>query len=281
MTLQNLQIAFIGAGNMGASIVAGLLNAQAVEAANIICADIDAQKLDAMHDKYGISTTTVAADAVTKADVVVMAVKPQSLPLIMPKMADFFNIKKMLISIAAGTPVSFFESAVNAPLRVVRAMPNIAATVNATATALYAGQYADAGDLDVAEKIFAVIGQVVVIADEKLMDAVTGLSGSGPAFIFIIAEALADAGVKMGLTRVQASTLANQTILGAAKMLLETGVHPGVLKDMVTSPAGTTIAGLAAMEAHGVRAGMIAAVEAATVRSRELSAYTAVSGKKK
>lgn len=271
MTLDNRKIAFIGAGNMGAAILAGMLNARAVKAQNIICADIDAKRLAELSSQYGIQTTTEAAEAVQKADVVVLAVKPQILPVIMPKIIDFFNKEKLIITIAAGIPLSYFEALASKPLRMVRVMPNIAATVNATATALFGGPNASGDDLETAEIIFKAIGEVITIADEKLMDAVTGLSGSGPAFIFMVAEAMADAGVKMGLNRAQASTLANQTILGAARMLLETGMHPAALKDMVTSPAGTTIAGVAAMEAHGVRAGLIAAVEAATLRSKELS----------
>lgn len=271
MTLQNAKIAFIGAGNMGTAILAGLLKAGTADAKNMICADIDAARLKELSSQYGIQTATAAQDAVQKADIVVLAVKPQILPAIMPKIMDFFNKEKLVISIAAGIPLAYFESLAGKPLRMVRAMPNIAATVNATATALLPGSHADAADLETAVTIFKAIGEVITVADEKLMDAVTGLSGSGPAFIFMVAEAMADAGVKMGLNRAQASTLANQTILGAARMLLETGLHPGALKDMVTSPAGTTIAGVTALENHGVRAGIIAAVEAATLRSKELS----------
>lgn len=281
MTLINAKIAFIGAGNMGAAILAGLLNAKTDDAKNIICADIDAARLSELSSQYGIQTTTEAHEAVQKADIAVLAVKPQILPAIMPKIIDFFNKEKLIITIAAGIPLAYFEALTPKPLRMVRAMPNIAATVNATATALCAGAHAEARDMDTAKVIFGAIGEVVTVADEKLMDAVTGLSGSGPAFIFQIAEAMADAGVKMGLNRAQASLLANQTILGAARMLLETGLHPGALKDMVTSPAGTTIAGVATMEEHGVRAGIIAAVEAATLRSKELSELVKINREKK
>lgn len=271
MTLDNHKIAFIGAGNMGAAILAGLLKAHTVKAENVICADVDTARLNELSSRYGIQTTTETAEAVQKANIVILAVKPQILPVIMPKIIDFFNKEKLIITIAAGMPLAYFEALAQKPLRMVRVMPNIAATVNTTASALFGGPNALKEDLDTARIIFGAIGKVITIADEKLMDAVTGLSGSGPAFIFMVAEAMADAGVKMGLNRAQASTLANQTILGAARMLLETGLHPGALKDMVTSPAGTTIAGVAAMEAHGVRAGLIAAVEAATLRSKELS----------
>lgn len=271
MTLTNAKIAFIGAGNMGAAILTGLLNTKTADAQNIICADIDTARLDALASQYGIQTSPDAREAVQQADIVLLAVKPQIMGDIMSKTMDFFNRGKLIISIAAGIPLTYFETLTQKPLRMVRAMPNIAATVNATATALYAGAHTDTSDLETAEALFNTIGKVIAIDDEKLMDAVTGLSGSGPAFIFMVAEAMADAGVKLGLNRAQASTLANQTILGAARMLLETGLHPGALKDMVTSPAGTTIAGVAAMENHGVRAGIIAAVEAATLRSKELS----------
>lgn len=273
MIPDNYKIALVGAGNMGAAILAGVLNADAAKAEQLICADVDTTKLNELNAQYGIAVTHDAAEAVKTADIVLLAVKPQILPAIMPKIVDFFNKEKLIISIAAGIPAAYFEISAPDPVRVIRVMPNIAATVNATASALFAGQYVQAEDLDMAQTIFSAIGQVITVADESLLDAVTGLSGSGPAFIFIIAEALADAGVKMGLNRAQASTLANQTILGAAKMLIETGLHPGALKDMVTSPAGTTIAGVAAMEQHGVRAGIIAAVEAATARSQKLSEF--------
>lgn len=273
MTLTNAKIAFVGAGNMGTAILTGLLNTGTAAAQNIICADIDTARLNALAAQYGIQTSLEAHEAIQQADIVLFAVKPQILGSIMSKAADFLNREKLIISIAAGIPLAYYEAATQKPLRIVRAMPNIAATVNATATALYAGAQTDISDLETAEALFRTIGEVIIIDDEKLMDAVTGLSGSGPAFIFMVAEAMADAGVKLGLNRAQASTLANQTIFGAARMLLETGLHPGALKDMVTSPAGTTIAGVAAMESHGVRAGIIAAVEAATLRSKELSEY--------
>lgn len=271
MIPENHKIAMIGAGNMGAAILTGVLNAKIVNAEQLICADVDTTKLNQLKSQYGIMVTQDTVEAIKMADIVIFAVKPQILPAIMPKIIDFFNKEKLIITIAAGIPVTYFENVAANAIRIIRAMPNIAATVNATATALFAGSHINATDMDLAKAIFSAIGQVIAIDSENLMDSVTGLSGSGPAFIFIIAEALADAGVKMGLNRAQASTLANQTILGAAKMLIETGMHPGALKDMVTSPAGTTIAGVAAMEEHGVRAGIIAAVEAATFRSQELS----------
>lgn len=271
MILDQFTLALVGTGNMGGAILTGLLNSKTVAPQNIICADIDAERLQQLNADYGVSTSTDIPEAVKKADIVILAVKPQILPYIMPSIADLLNREKLVVSIVAGVPTTYFESMASQPLRIVRAMPNIAATVNATATALFAGADALEKDLDAARAIFTAIGEVVVITSESLMDAVTGLSGSGPAFIFMVAEAMADAGVKMGLNRAQASTLANQTILGAAKMLLETGMHPGALKDMVASPAGTTIAGIAAMEKYGVRAGIMAAVEAAARRSQELS----------
>lgn len=274
MIPNNYKIALIGAGNMGAAILTGVLKNGMVTAEQLICADVDVDRLNELKAQFGIAAVTNAAEAIKAADIIILAVKPQILPAIMPNIVDFFNKEKLVITIAAGLPAAYFENAAKIPLRVIRVMPNITATVNATASALFAGKYVKPQDVEMAQAIFNAIGQVVMLDNENLMDAVTGVSGSGPAFIFIIAEAMADAGVKMGLNRAQASVLANQTILGAAKMLIETGMHPGALKDMVTSPAGTTIAGVAAMEAHGVRAGIMAAVEASARRSIELAQVT-------
>jgi pyrroline-5-carboxylate reductase len=176
---------------------------------------------------------------------------------------------KLIISVAAGVPIAAIERRLHPPMRIVRAMPNTPATVGAGATALSLGEHATEADLATATTIFDSVGTTVVL-DESQMDAVTGLSGSGPAYLFLIIEALADAGVKVGLSRRASLQLAAQTVLGSAKLLIESGQHPGMLKDGVTSPGGTAIAGLHTLEAGGLRNVLMNAVEAATRRSREL-----------
>jgi len=196
-------------------------------------------------------------------------VKPQILPAVLAEVAPALKPGALLISVAAGVPVAVIERLVPAGTRVVRTMPNTPALVGAGATAIAAGGHATAADLEVAKRLFDAVGMTVIL-DEEQLDAVTGLSGSGPAYVFLIIEALSDAGVKMGLSRYNALALAAQTVHGAAKLLIETGEHPGRLKDMVTSPGGTAIAGIATLEAGGLRTTLINAVEAATSRSREL-----------
>jgi pyrroline-5-carboxylate reductase len=179
-------------------------------------------------------------------------------------------MSKLVISIAAGVPLRAIESLLQKELRLIRVMPNIAASVKESATAISAGKHAKKEDIELAMAIFNSVGRAVFLRENYLMDAITGLSGSGPAYLFIIVDALADAGVKMGLSRKDAQFLAAQTVLGAAKMLMETGEHPGQLKDRVTSPGGTAIAGIHTLEKGGLRTTLINAVEAATQRSKEL-----------
>jgi len=200
---------------------------------------------------------------------VVLAVKPQVLPAVLAEIAPDIGEDTLVLSIAAGFATARIESALAGHKRIVRAMPNTPALVGAGATAISAA--ADVSEADIETTLTLLRGTgLVVRVDEKLMDGVTGLSGSGPAYGFVAIEALSDAGVREGLSREVATRLAAQTLLGAAKMVLETGEHPGRLKDMVTSPGGTTIAGVAALEKHGLRAALLAAVEAASRRSREL-----------
>jgi len=205
---------------------------------------------------------------VAKADLVLLAVKPQMMGQVLQGLAQAVE-KQLVISIAAGIPTYYIETRFPRPVRVVRVMPNTPALVLEGASALCAGAHATADDLALARTIFEAVGRAVVL-DETAMDAVTGLSGSGPAYIFVVIEALADAGVRVGLSRDVAQLLAAQTVLGSARMVLETGKHPAVLKDMVASPGGTTIAGLHALEAGALRATLLDAVEAAAERSREL-----------
>jgi pyrroline-5-carboxylate reductase len=267
--LRDKRLVLIGGGNMGEAILKGLLAAQLIKAEQITVTDIIEARLAYLRETYGVKALPENTKAVAQADLIIFAVKPQDIVPTLQGIAPVVGDHMVLISIAAGVPTTKIESAFSKPVRVVRVMPNTPALVLAGAAGLCAGSHATPADLDVARVLFDALGRTVVVS-EPLMDAVTGLSGSGPAYIFVMIEALADGGVKMGLTREAALTLAAQTVYGAAKLLLETGLHPGELKDRVTSPAGTTIAGLHALEAQAFRAAVIDAVERATLRSREL-----------
>jgi len=220
-------------------------------------------------ESYGVLTSGNNLNVVSASEIVIYAVKPQIMAQVLRETATSLDMSKLIISIAAGVPLSAIESCLNKDLRLVRVMPNIAASVKEGAAAIAPGKHALKDDLKVAKAIFDSVGKSVII-EEELMDAITGLSGSGPAYLFLIVDALADAGVKMGLSREDALLLSTQTVLGAAKLLMETNEHPGKLKDRVTSPGGTAIAGLHTLEQGGLRTTLINAVEAATRRSKEL-----------
>jgi pyrroline-5-carboxylate reductase len=217
---------------------------------------------------YGVVGGT-NAEVARQSDVVVLAVKPQILDQVLRGLSPEISREKLVVSVAAGVPIAAIERRLHPPMRVVRAMPNTPATVGAGATAIAMGEHATDDDLRVAKAIFDSVG-ITVVLEESQLDAVTGLSGSGPAYLFLIIEALADAGVKVGLSRRASLQLAAQTVLGSAKLLIESGQHPGLLKDHVTSPGGTAIAGLHTLEAGGLRNVLMNAVEAATRRSKEL-----------
>lgn len=268
--LSEKKLCFLGAGNMGEALVAGLVGSGSARPENIICTDIRTERLKEMETRYGVRTTTSNMDAVSRSEVIIYAVKPQLMAEVLKETADGLDASKVVISIAAGVPLRAIESLLNKELRLIRVMPNIAALVKESATALSAGKHARKEDIELAMAIFDSVGKTVFLRENYLMDTITGLSGSGPAYIFVIVDALADAGVKMGLARKDAQSLAAQTVLGAAKMLMETGEHPGQLKDRVTSPGGTAIAGIHTLEKGGLRTTLINAVEAATHRSKEL-----------
>jgi pyrroline-5-carboxylate reductase len=268
--LNDKLIAIIGAGNMGDALVSGLIGSGSCKAKNIICADVRQDKLDRIKSSYKVRTTTNNLRAVAEADVVIYAVKPQIMAAVLNETAPKLDMSKLVISIAAGVPLAAIESCIQKDLRLIRVMPNIAAAVKEAATGIAAGAHATKEDVKLTMEIFNSIGKCVFLKENYLMDAVTGLSGSGPAYIFLIVDALADAGVKVGLSRQDSLFLAAQTVLGAAKLLIETHEHPGQLKDKVTSPGGTAIAGLATLESGGLRTTLINAVETATNRSKEL-----------
>jgi pyrroline-5-carboxylate reductase len=262
-------IAFLGAGNMAEALIKGLLRAHVALPSEIVATDRRTERGGELSHKYGIRFEKENLAAVRAASIVVLAVKPQAMNKLLEEIKPGLDESKLVISIAAGVPIEAIERKVGHGVRIIRTMPNTPALVGAGATALSAGEHATEADLAQAKALFEAIGLAVVV-DEPLLDAVTGLSGSGPAYIFLIIEALSDGGVKAGLARDQALELAAQTVLGSAKLLIETGEHPGRLKDQVTSPGGTAIAGLHTLEAGGLRTTLMDAVEAATNRSREL-----------
>jgi pyrroline-5-carboxylate reductase len=267
--LKEKKIAFIGGGNMAEAMMRGLLNGSASLPENIVVSDVRQDRLDFIQELFGVLVCEQNPDAVEQSDIVILAVKPQIMETVLLELGSYLDMSKLIISIAAGISLATIESHLHKDLRLVRAMPNIAALVLESATAICPGKHASSDDLTLAKAIFDSVGKTVTI-EEGLMDAITGLSGSGPAYLFLIIDALADAGVKVGLSRDNALTLSAQTVLGAARLMIETGEHPGRLKDKVTSPGGTAIAGLHTLEEGGLRTTLINAVEVATRRSREL-----------
>jgi pyrroline-5-carboxylate reductase len=253
---------------MGEALVRGLIHAGVVGPEQIIGSEPRPERREELKAKYGIRMVSSNVETVRQADVVVLAVKPQVLPKVLEEIHGEIHPGALVVSVAAGIPTSVIEAKLP-QARVVRTMPNTPALVGAGATAICAGAHATEADLESARRMFASVG-VTVVLDEVHLDAVTGLSGSGPAYIFLIIEALSDAGVKVGLSRHTSQLLAAHTVLGSAKLLIETNEHPGRLKDMVTSPGGTAIAGLHTLEAGGLRTTLMDAVEVATKRSREL-----------
>jgi len=263
------KIAFIGGGNMAEAIMRGLLREDA--GVGICVAEISPKRRDEIVAKFPrVRVVADAAEAAEWGEVVIMAVKPQQAAGALDLIERVVTPDKLVISIMAGIPSSKIEATLVPGCRVIRAMPNTPALIGAGATAVCTGRKASAEDLDLARQIFALVG-IAVSVEEKLMDAVTGLSGSGPAYVFTFIEALSDAGVKNGLPRDVASQLAAQTVLGAARMVVETGEHPSLLKEKVTSPGGTTIAALHALESGAFRGVVMDAVEAACLKSKELA----------
>ena len=268
MSEQQKSISFVGAGNMAEAMIRGLLRKEVFAPEHITASAPREERRRELQEKFAIRMTADNREA-ARAGIVVLSVKPQILSRVLDEVAEVIDAEALVISIAAGVPVVAIQSRLAAGTRVVRAMPNTPALVDAAATAIARGEHARESDLEDAKRIFDSIG-ITVILDESQLDAVTGLSGSGPAYVFLILEALSDAGVKVGLSRRTAQLLAAQTLLGSAKLLLETNEHPGRLKDMVTSPGGTAITGLHTLENGGLRTTLMNAVEAATRRSREL-----------
>ncbi|MFA4915245.1 MAG: pyrroline-5-carboxylate reductase [Syntrophales bacterium] len=267
--LTGKKIGFIGAGKMGGVLIGSIISRGLLHASDVIVFDVLRERMEELKEQYSVHVAEDKRDIVNSADVVILAVKPQNMAEVLKEIAGDGKKAGLIISIAAGISINFMESYLGKKVRVIRAMPNMPAMVGEGVTALACGGGAGEDDISLACLIFDSVGTTVVV-EEKLMDAVTGLSGSGPAYGFVFIEALSDAGVCMGLSRDIALQLAAQTILGAAKLCLVSGKHPAELKDMVTSPGGTTIAGLKVLEEGKIRAVLMAAVEAATIRAGEL-----------
>jgi pyrroline-5-carboxylate reductase len=265
------RIAIIGTGAMGSAFIHGLINASILPPADIIGSDADNARLQALSQELGITSATSNVEAVQQAAIVMLFVKPGLVDSVLAEIAPSLHAGQLLISIAAGVPLSRLRAKVDpAKIGLVRVMPNTPALVGAGMSAV---AFAPEVQLEVRKRVLALfraVGEVVEV-EEKLMDAVTGLSGSGPAYVFVLIEALADGGVAAGLPRVIAQQLAIQTVLGSALLLKQTGQHPGAAKDSVASPGGTTIAGLAELEKGGFRACLLRAVTRAAERARELS----------
>jgi pyrroline-5-carboxylate reductase len=271
MTLHPLQrkIGFFGAGRMATALARGILDAGLCKPEELSASDVDARQADLFSKEVGAKPKNSNLDLAAFADVGILAVKPGHVQEVLQEVKKAFA-GKLLISIAAGVTLKTLESLVDPTTRVVRVMPNTPALVRAGASAFAAGNGINAEDIKITESILGAVGLALQVP-EKMLDAVTGLSGSGPAYIFLTIEALADGGVEMGIPRDIALKLAAQTVLGSAQMVLQTGRHPGELKDMVTSPGGTTIEGLHALETGSTRAAFMNAVRAATEKSKKLA----------
>jgi pyrroline-5-carboxylate reductase len=265
----DLRIGFLGAGKMASALAQGFIKARLLSAEQVLASDPSEQARSQFGSLVQSKTTARNGDIPRFAPVIFLAVKPDQVEGVLGELRDHLTHAHLLISIAAGVTLTRLENALNPGMRVVRVMPNTPALVGASATGFALGKAASSADGEMARTLFSAVG-VAYQVKESLLDAVTGLSGSGPAYVYLVIEAMSDGGVAAGLPREIATALAAQTVLGAAKMVLETHSHPGVLKDMVTSPGGTTIEGLHELERGAVRAALIQAVRAAAEKSRKL-----------
>ncbi len=265
----SMTIGFLGAGKMATALAQGFLRAGLAAPARITASDIQGEALRHFGAATQSATTASNLEVAARADILILAVKPNQALELLAELKASFSPKHVLISIVAGLPLARLEGALPPQSRVIRVMPNTPALVGASASAFALGHAATAADGELALRLFSAVGYACEVK-ESLLDAVTGLSGSGPAYVALMVEALSDGGVAAGLPRPIATKLAAQTLLGGARLLLETGMHPGEFKDMVASPGGTTIEGLHELEKGGVRAALMNAVRAAADKSRRL-----------
>jgi len=274
------KMGIIGTGQMGEALIRGMLNARILSSGQISISDKNKKRLEEIGKKYRIRAYADNSGLAEVSDILILSVKPRDMVDVLTGISSTLRERTLLISIAAGVRVKLINNTLGRQARVIRIMPNIAVLAGYGISALFSGPGAGKEDEAVAIKIFGSVGKTVLLKDEALMDAVTGLSGSGPAYIFLILEALSDAGVRMGLGREAATSMAIQTALGSAILALTTGKSLSELKEMVTSPGGTTLEGLKELEKKGVRAALMEAVEAATLRARKLSAEICAKGGK-
>ncbi len=268
--LARRQIAVLGAGKMGGILLQAFLAKQLFRPDQVRATVHHRERARALEQRFGVRISTENRTAAGEADVLLLGVKPGQVASVVREISPMLTLGKLIISFAASVETRAIEDAAGIDVPVIRAMPNTPAAVGEGVTALCAGRFCTAEHMELAQEIFRAVGQTVIV-DERHMDAVTGLSGSGPAFLYIIIEALAEAGVNVGLPRDTATLLAAQTTLGSARMVLETGSHPALLKDAVTTPAGCTVDGILELEEGGLRVTLIKAVKRATMRARELA----------
>jgi pyrroline-5-carboxylate reductase len=268
--LKNKKISIIGGGNIGTALLGGMMRGKLVPPKNVTVTRRDEAALEELRKKFDVHALSDNRKAAKGADIVILAIKPQAASEVLRELAGVIEESQLIVSVMAGIPTEQIEKRLAKPNPVVRTMPNTPALIDQGATAISKGQHADDTHLALARAIFESVGRVETVP-ESLMDAVTGLSGSGPVYIYMVIEALTDGGVKMGIPRPVALRLAAQTVMGAAKLVLETGKHPAILKDEVTTPGGTAIAAIHELEAKGLRNVLIDAVVTATKRSQELS----------
>jgi len=269
-SLSGKRVAVLGAGKMGGILLQALLKSGLLAPELTTATVAHEERARALAAKLGITVGTDNLQAAKNADVILVGVKPQVVEEVMGELRGHISSGQLIISVAAAVPNSLIEKTLDAPVPVIRAMPNTPSLVGSGMTALAKGKYAEASHVETATAMFNVVGRTVVV-DEKHMDAVTGLSASGPAYIYIIIESLAEAGVKVGLPRDIATLLAAQTTMGAARVVLETGDHPALLKDAVTTPAGCTVDGIMELEEGKLRVTLIKAVVKASQRAKELA----------
>ena len=270
LNINNKTIGIIGVGTIGGTLVEALLKNDIVSRDRIIGSTSHEDSALEVSERYGIETTTDNEKVVRGSEIVILAVEPQMIEKVLDGVSQSFEASQLVISVAAGITTEFIESKIEVDIPVVRSMPNTAITVNEGATVLVAGSFSGERELELAKEIFEPVGLVEILSEENLMDAITGFSGSGPAYGYLIIESLIEAGVRVGLPRDIATKLAAQSLLGAAKMVLETNEHPAKLKDMVTTPAGVTVDAVMKLEEGGVRVAFFKAIEEAAEKSKQL-----------
>jgi len=270
--LKGKKIGFIGSGVIAEAIIDGIVKAGLIDSSQIIVSDISQTRLDYMQEKLGVHTTLNLQEIVKSVDILFLTVKPQVIHSVIDVIASFVSPATLVVSVVAGVTTKALQERMP-KVPIVRVMPNTPVAVGEGMTVITLGEYAREQNGELVVAIFGSVGKTIIM-DESAMDAVTGLSGSGPGYAFVMIDALSDAGVWVGLSRQNAILMAAQTLLGAAKMVLETGQHPAKLRDMVTSPGGTTIAGIHVLEQRGVRVALMDAVKAATKRSQDMGKKT-------